>query len=668
MQIVDFLRALVEPRPELVDVEDRRRARILTSLLVTILPLALLTIVFQIFVIPTFLPALIANAVTLGLLAAVVVVARGRYYRYAAVAAMIIIVAACVGIGITNPEMEWWAYMLIAVLLSTVLVSIRAAVWVSVLVLAAPVLVGLYHGSTVTETTPPLMFLVLFVPLQLTMAHYRNRLEEERRREIVIQGRLIEDAQQTAGLGHWEMARGSSKGYASAALAELLGMKSQDFPLATLLNCFSSADRPRARALIEGAAPTPHSEELTFARADGSEGVATVSVVLHDEGQRGRVIGTIHDLTDRIRQEQEKSRLLSKALESRRLETIGRVAGGVAHDFNNLLTIFVTSSSLLREEPDDEMRADVLDEIDLAAQRGTSLVRNLLAYARRQVLEPTDLNVKTVIDELTPILRRLAKCELEINVPSYGTLIEADRSQIEQIVLNLVVNASDACGDDGLIQLELHEETPRTGPLAQTPCAVIEVRDNGPGMSEEVRGRIFEPFFTTKGARGGTGLGLSTVHGIVHQSGGELTLETTVGKGTSFSVFLPILEESAPLPASPRALVVDDEELVLRTTARILLQAGFEVTAVDSAPEALERWEALNGAFDLVVSDLVMPETDGATLLKELLERKEDLNAVLVTGFAGDRLKGQEALLKRVKLVQKPFTPQSLLEAIEEET
>jgi signal transduction histidine kinase/ActR/RegA family two-component response regulator len=384
---------------------------------------------------------------------------------------------------------------------------------------------------------------------------------------------------------------------------------------------------------------------------------ATVAAVLSVQGKAGQAfVGplgwqliifplVILVARGRNRLEAQRQALQSELEQGHRLELIGRMAGGIAHDFNNLLMVITTSSQLAREL-EGEALDEVLDDLDGARVRAAQLTTQLLAFARREALRSTDVDLAEVTGAFGSVLSAAASKRITIDVPDEVLLVQGDTSQLEQVLLNLVVNARDAIGDAGRIALRLARVA--SGPdgtaLAGVPCALLEVADTGAGIPPELLPQIFEPFFTTK-AHKGTGLGLSTVVGIVRQHGGELAVDSTLGEGTTFRAYLPLIEGTPRAPPAPRApaghdgrrrvLLLDDDDALRRGLARALDVEGYEVTSCATPDEALSRLE-VERAVDVVISDVHMPAMTGPAFLRAARNKCPGIPAVLVTGYAFD--------------------------------
>ncbi|MBW1878929.1 MAG: response regulator [Deltaproteobacteria bacterium] len=371
-------------------------------------------------------------------------------------------------------------------------------------------------------------------------------------------------------------------------------------------------------------------------------------------------------------------------LQARKMEAIGTLAGGVAHDFNNILTVIAAYADMLKQGVGrtDEERTD-LGEIQLAVDRAASLTHQLLAFSSRQVLQARILDLNSVIGAMEGMLRRIIGEDIELRTtlsPDLG-FVEADRTQIEQVVLNLVVNAREAMPKGGLIIIETtnvdldptwagQETKVETGPYVQ-----LVVRDTGVGMAEETQSQIFEPFFTTREVGEGTGLGLSTVYGIVKQSGGHIQVHSQIGAGSAFEIHLPQVsgvsepfEDAPPWPDGSRGtetvLVVEDEDTVRDLVRKTLQQRGYTVLEACDGPEAIGICEGHEGDIDLLLTDVVMPGgMRGPDLAQHLREICEGLPVLYMSGYTQDAIANHGTT---VHFLAKPFTPSQLLQRVRE--
>jgi signal transduction histidine kinase/ActR/RegA family two-component response regulator len=395
---------------------------------------------------------------------------------------------------------------------------------------------------------------------------------------------------------------------------------------------------------------------------------------------RGRpcVLSIAHDLTERRRLEEQ-------LMHSQKMEAVGRLAGGIAHDFNNMLTVISGYSESLSERLEGEDRDDAI-EIQEAARRSAQLTKQLLAFSRRQVLRSEVFDLNEVLLKMKALLRPLIgeSIELRLDLGEGSEPVRADRGQLEQAIVNLAVNARDAMPRGG--KLVLSSSTVNVAPGRAQPAiptdlepgtyARLCVTDDGDGMPADVAAHVMEPFFTTKPEGQGTGLGLSIVHGFARQCGGAVSLESEPGRGTCVSLFLPVaegdLERASPRDSSEplarevadvrTALLVEDEPLLRRLTARTLERAGFEVVTAEDGQEGLDRARELGDRLDLLVSDVVMPRISGIELCRRLREARPRLPVILMSGYP-EPASGERRLPDDVEFVQKPFDEQTLSKA-----
>jgi PAS domain S-box-containing protein len=394
-------------------------------------------------------------------------------------------------------------------------------------------------------------------------------------------------------------------------------------------------------------------------------------VLLDEEGEPVLGVGISQDVTERRTLEEQ-------FLQAQKMEAVGRLAGGVAHDFNNLLTVILGFCELLLAagDPDDPRQADI-EEIQKAGTRAAGLTRQLLAFSRKQIIEPTRLDLNVVVADIQVMLVRLigedVKVLLDLTPELAGVL--ADRGQIEQIVLNLAVNARDAMSNGGTLTIatdnvDLDDRYAATHAGAQPgPHVALTISDTGCGMSPEVQARLFEPFFTTKEVGKGTGLGLATVHGIVARSGGHVTVHSEVGNGTSFSVYFPKSDvpervADAPGPMSRRTgavtvLVVEDADGLRALAGRMLQRQGYTALAAGSAEEALRLFDE-NPSIDVLLTDVVMPGTSGPELTTELIKRRPTLKVIYMSGYTDEAIVHHGVLEAGIIFLHKPFTAEAL--------
>jgi len=403
-----------------------------------------------------------------------------------------------------------------------------------------------------------------------------------------------------------------------------------------------------------------------------------VRVIGNDE-KITRFQGLMVDITERLRMEQD-------LLNAQKLESVGLLAGGIAHDFNNVLTVIRGYGQLVLEElkDDNPSRADV-ERIQQAAEQASSLTQQLLAFSRRQILQPKILDLNAVLGGLEPMLRRIIREDIDINLRLRPDLArtKADRGQIEQVVMNLAVNARDAMPNGGKLVIEtatveLDEACTRRH-IGVTPgnYVMLAVSDTGCGMSSNIQARIFEPFFTTKEPGKGTGLGLSTVYGIVKQSGGDIWVYSEAGKGTTFKIYLPSIEAAADqnplgrtqastLTGTETLLLVEDDKGLRELACRILNRCGYNVLSTGNAEEATDLCSLQGGSISLLLTDIVMPGTNGLDLSRRLTALHPDIKTLYMSGYTSETIPHDDASNQRTAFLQKPFTEEMLTRSVRE--
>jgi signal transduction histidine kinase len=434
-------------------------------------------------------------------------------------------------------------------------------------------------------------------------------------------------------------------------------------------------ENPLVRAMAGQA--TPETEVIVKNGAVPGATIAMTATSLYDH--RELLSGGIAVLRDVTRQK----RLEQQLAQSQKMEAIGLLAGGVAHDFNNLLAVISSYGELVFNDlaESDPARDDVGEMLE-AARRASGLTRQLLAFSRRQVVEPKVLDLNAAVADSEKLLGRLLGEDVELTTdlaPSLGR-VKGDPSQIEQIVLNLSVNARDAMPEGGTLvittaNVELDDAYAAAHPGVEVGDYVaLSVKDSGCGMDAATVARIFEPFFTTKEVGKGTGLGLSTVYGIVSQAGGHVEVKSDIGLGTEFRIYLPRVDESAeserrermasvPVHGPATILVVEDDEAVRRIASRILRQRGYEVIECRSADDA--RTAASSTRIDLLLTDVVMPGVSGPKLAEELARALPGLRTLFMSGYPGAG-PHHHSVEPNGPLLTKPFTPASLAEKVRE--
>src|SRR5437867_6763657 len=439
--------------------------------------------------------------------------------------------------------------------------------------------------------------------------------------------------------------------------------------LGDLHNVTDPTNREQIRAFIRAGYRVSDSQRREHDREGRARVFLNNVVGFIEEGQLVRVWGTQRDVT-------EQRHLEEQFRQSQKMEAVGQLAGGIAHDFNNLLTAILGNTQLLLRElpPGDAKRGDV-EEIRKASERAASLTRQLLAYSRRQMLQPEVLDLNVVVAEMDKMLRRLIGEHIALATvlaPDLGR-VKADPNQLEQVIVNLAVNARDAMPEGGKLTIETAnvdlDEVFAQAHLGSVPgaYAMLAVTDTGSGMDATVRAHLFEPFFTTKAVGKGTGLGLATVYGIVKQSDGSLSAHSEPGHGSSFKIYLPRIATPAGAPAGPQrgrpargnetVLVVEDEPAVLTLSRRALEAQGYVVLAASDATAALRVVERHGGTIHILVTDVVMPGLSGRELADKLAAQRPGIRVLYMSGYPGDAVVQHGSLPAGSAFLEKPFSP-----------
>lgn len=420
--------------------------------------------------------------------------------------------------------------------------------------------------------------------------------------------------------------------------------------------------------------------DFRFRRKDGEwRMLSTIGKNLSNDPAICGIVINSRDVT-------EQHNLADQLRRSQKMEAVGRLAGGVAHDFNNLLTVISTYTDFILGDPAlPSAHRDDLQEIKKASDRAAGLTRQLLAFSRSQVLQPRILNLNSEVEEIRHMLERVLPANIEVRINAQHDLwvVKADHGQMEQVVLNLALNARDAMPDGGTLTFTTNNEV---AGLASTlydkeflirpgEYVALTVTDSGTGMDRTTERKIFEPFFTTKGLGKGTGLGLATVYGIVKQTGGYINVHTELGKGTSFRILLPRAHgniDQEPSIQSPRIagnfsatiLIAEDERPVREAVERMLKEAGYTVMSAVNGAEALEIWSEDSSRIDLLITDLVMPEKGGVDLAAACRRDRRDLPVIFMSGFTDAAALNSAMFTKTEAFLEKPFRRDTFLEKV----
>ncbi|HVH89554.1 MAG TPA: PAS domain S-box protein, partial [Terriglobales bacterium] len=518
--------------------------------------------------------------------------------------------------------------------------------------------------------------ILTYVSQHISVAVVRKHQEEALRASETRHRSLVESAV-------YGMYRSSLDGRfldVNPALVNMLGYSSAEELLAVDMARDIYADPDQRAAIIHAYKESGCLEscELRWKRKDGR--LITVRLSGNSfKDERGEPLGF-----EMIAEDVSERRALEEQLrQSQKMEAVGRLAGGVAHDFNNLLTVIKGYSELILDELDaaDPLRNEV-DEIKKAADRAASLTRQLLAFSRQQVLAPKVLDLNAVVGNMDKLLRRLLGEDIDLFTvlePGLGH-VKADPGQVEQVIMNLAVNARDAMPQGGKLTIETAnidlDENYARDHVSVKPGAyvMVAVTDTGTGMPEKVKSRIFEPFFTTKEVGKGTGLGLSTVYGIIKQSGGYIWVYSEVGIGSTFKVYLPCVDAPAELPSanplqparrgSETVLLVEDEDGVRALMRQVLHKHGYNVLESRHGGEALLMCERHQGKIDLLLTDVVLEQMSGRELAERLLKIRPEMKVLYVSGYADDAIVHHGVLNAGMSFLQKPFTTEALARKI----
>ncbi len=474
----------------------------------------------------------------------------------------------------------------------------------------------------------------------------------------------------------------------SAALARMTVGEPDSMAKRDLWDLAIDDDRDRVRQWVAGAIAADDAAPLQITLKGPDEIVASLfarRIEADADGPGGLVVHAL-DQT-------EFRNLENQFIQSQKMDLVGQLAGGVAHDFNNLLTAMIGFCDLLlqRHSPKDQSFADIM-QVKQNANRAANLVRQLLAFSRQQTLQPKVLNITNVLTELTHLLRRLIGADIELKMVHARDLwpVKVDQSQLEQVIINLAVNARDAVDGSGAVTIRTYNHTASEGnkslhaSLPSGDYVVMEVADTGTGVPKELLSKIFEPFFTTKEVGSGTGLGLSTVYGIIRQTGGHIFVDSEEGKGARFTIYLPrneageevigaaiagdaIVAEKRDLTGAGRVLLVEDEDAVRMFGARALRNKGYTVIEAASGEDAIAM--LANGEadeIDVLITDVVMPGLDGPSMIRRVRETHPNMKVVFISGYTEDSFRKRLDVAEDIHFLPKPFTLQQLASKVKE--
>jgi two-component system, cell cycle sensor histidine kinase and response regulator CckA len=475
---------------------------------------------------------------------------------------------------------------------------------------------------------------------------------------------------------------GGERLYNSPSYEKLLGYTPQDLEKTSAYEQIHPDDQQAVKLAADEAKKTGVGRRVEYRirHKSGEWRVleSTASAVRNAEGEVEKLIIVNRDITERRHLEQQ-------LLLSQRLEAVGKLSGGIAHDFNNILGVIIGYSEALLQKmgADDPMR-EAIDEIEKAGQRAAALTQQLLAFSRKQVLEPKVLDLNSIVADVEKMLRRLIGEDVGLEIISSPTLgrVKADRGQIEQVILNLAVNARDAMPRGGQLKIETmnadldEDDARRKRYVVPGHYVMLQVSDTGMGMTPEVQAHIFEPFYTTKEQGKGTGLGLATVYGVIKQSGGYIWLESEIGKGSKFQVYLPRVEGAVvepvrnALPLIARGLgtilVAEDEPSLRKLTCNTLKEAGYTVLEAEDAPKAIEIARHYECSIALLLTDVVMPGMSGRELAENLSLKRPGMKILYTSGYTDGAVAAHGILESGIVILRKPFSRVQLQQSVAE--
>jgi two-component system cell cycle sensor histidine kinase/response regulator CckA len=470
--------------------------------------------------------------------------------------------------------------------------------------------------------------------------------------------------------------------YNSPSYEKLLGYTPEDLGKTSAYEQIHPDDQKAVKSAAEEAKTTGLGRRIEYRirHKNGEWRVleSTASAVRDSKGEVEKLVIVNRDITERRHLEQQ-------LLLSQRLEAVGKLSGGIAHDFNNILGVIIGYSEALQQKiaVDDPMR-EAIDEIEKAGQRAAALTQQLLAFSRKQVLEPKILNLNSIVADVEKMLRRLIgeDVELEIIPDSALGTVKADRGQIEQVILNLAVNARDAMPRGGKLKIETmnadldENDACRTRYVVPGHYVMLQVSDSGMGMSAEVQSHIFEPFYTTKEQGKGTGLGLATVYGVIKQSGGYIWVASEIGKGSKFQVYLPRAEgvvietiQKEPILTTHglgTILVVEDEPSLRKLACTILRDGGYKIIEAEDGAKALEVAKQFHDNIDLLLTDVVMPGMNGPELAEKLSVERSEMKILYMSGYTDGAVAAHGVLKPGLAILRKPFSQSQLLQSVGE--
>ncbi len=502
----------------------------------------------------------------------------------------------------------------------------------------------------------------------------------------------LSDAQRLAHIGHWELTPETGDLFWSEEIFRIFEIDPTSFDASyeAFLNATHPDDRKTVHQAFTRSLETkrPYSIEHRLLMDDGRiKHVQERCKTDYDsQGSPVKSIGTVQDITENKKIEAENKQLQEKIQQAQKMESVGRLAGGVAHDFNNMLCVILGHLDLIMDDMEDcDPLFSPLEEIQNAAQRSSDLTRQLLAFARQQPIAPRILDLNHVIENMLKMLYRLIGEDIDlIWIPGQTPgKIKLDPSQVDQILANLCINARDAIATNGKITIETHRACLDEASCRHRPdffpgeFVILAISDNGCGMDKKTIARLFEPFFTTKKADKGTGLGLATTYGIVKQNKGFINVYSEPGTGTTFKIYFPVYrgDETALLPETPEQsisggnetiLLVEDEVMILKFCSKMLQKLGYQVFAANSPSQALDLAKSHGKSLDLLITDVIMAQMSGRDLAETLTRNFPNLKTLYISGYTANVIAHHGILEEGIMFLQKPFSTSQLAHKVRE--
>jgi PAS domain S-box-containing protein len=473
---------------------------------------------------------------------------------------------------------------------------------------------------------------------------------------------------------------------ANKAAAKALGSSPEELKGKKCFSCFHKSGVP-AEGCPMSRLLRSQSLETVEMEIEALNGIFLVSCtpVFDEQGSLKKIIHIATDITEHKKTEEEKKRLESELLQAQKMEAVGQLAGGIAHDFNNILTVIITCCYFLKMKMEkNDPLSTYVDNILNSSEKATSLIRNLLAFSRKQIINLRPVNLNDIVQNVEKILLRVLGEDIKLitDMTERAVTVMGDPVQIEQVVMNLVTNARDAMPDSGTLTIST-AVTEISNDLKKTPgndkgvkYAVLSVKDTGAGMDESVKGRIFEPFFTTKRMGKGTGLGLSMVYGIIKQHEGSIAVDSKPGKGTAFKVYLPVVqktykdsktEDITLIKEGKETILLAEDSLEVRASiSAILREFGYKVIEAADGEDAMNKFKRHKNQIQLLILDMIMPKQNGKEAYEEIKKIRPDIQVIFVSGYTADIIRKKGIMEEGLEFILKPVSPILLMKKIRE--